>query len=785
MSLAHDTTSPAAPTGAAAAAVFPATAPKNGSAFLNALEYSLQQAASALAATSGSGPAHSRSAAESSAAPCTTMLAVPPTAVRTAANPAPVPGASTIPQPAAPPLIPSIPFANAPTPNLRTQQNAPVPESSAPVGRSRPGATAKAQAAESAPPVAGAPSLAGGEAAVPVPSTWAAPAAPSGTLADAEAGNSSAVTGSTPDPPPDGTGAPDFLSAAADARNSAGKPVPLSAPPSADIRPALRAASSASESPRESTSLPQPGVFAAAATSGTTGAPSISRSAPMADSGNEATGEPAATPVTSAGSVPPQSAAVAPVSSAIAADSAFPAATIGVAPGAPGAADAATVAAAATAGPVPAWMPAVTAAPESESAVPAGAIASPDPATLVGSNPAPMGPAAPRPSPPNALRGSGPLLSAARVSFAPRTGTVPAQPQSAVSAGRAGDSGPVPPSPSRDGQESSFLNHPVPGKNPGPSLIVPPASPTPPAAANPSPAANTGPNVAPAPAADSRAEQPPFSNGMSADGTLDATAPSPLSATRAALEPETDADQTLLEAVSEKPLAATPVSPEAALPGGAALAPAATAMAAAIPGQALGQNIPAGNGTIAAAPASADEPAAGETTGRLPAGETPELSAALQAWNGGDNPQAAAAQSAHLLGRLGATEMNIALQGEALGTVQVRAHLSGDQVGASIAVERHDVHALLASDLPSLHQGLTERQLRLESVSVFQGSFPAGSGTSGHGPQGQLPGGTQQQPGPAGAATADFPGGTENSFLGDSPETRTVFNSDGRLSVRA
>ena len=75
----------------------------------------------------------------------------------------------------------------------------------------------------------------------------------------------------------------------------------------------------------------------------------------------------------------------------------------------------------------------------------------------------------------------------------------------------------------------------------------------------------------------------------------------------------------------------------------------------------------------------------------------------------------------------GSSEVNIALQAETLGNVELKAHITGDQLNATIMVDRHDVHASLLSDLPSLHQGLSEKQVRMDNVTVLQSS-----GNSGH-----------------------------------------------------
>jgi flagellar hook-length control protein FliK len=163
----------------------------------------------------------------------------------------------------------------------------------------------------------------------------------------------------------------------------------------------------------------------------------------------------------------------------------------------------------------------------------------------------------------------------------------------------------------------------------------------------------------------------------------------------------------------------------------------------------------------------------------------PELSAGLQAWNGGQNAAAAGANaSAHLAGNAQQSEMNVALRAEGMGAVQVHARVTGDQVGAAITVERHEAHAALASELPALHQALNERQLRLESVSVSQGSahLGAGDGAARQQPQGS----GSQHSAYTGQAAAPLAGAAETADLPDEPaQPNTAFDSQGRLSVQA
>jgi Flagellar hook-length control protein FliK len=128
--------------------------------------------------------------------------------------------------------------------------------------------------------------------------------------------------------------------------------------------------------------------------------------------------------------------------------------------------------------------------------------------------------------------------------------------------------------------------------------------------------------------------------------------------------------------------------------------------------------------------------------------------------------------------------MSIALKAEALGSVEVRAHVSSDQVGAAIAVERRDAHALLASDLPALHEALSGRQLRLESISLQHGLFSeSGGGTAGREPS---PDGALQRRLPSAEMRPRLDQDAQSLFdTAHAQEVGTIFDSNGRLSVRA
>ena len=192
----------------------------------------------------------------------------------------------------------------------------------------------------------------------------------------------------------------------------------------------------------------------------------------------------------------------------------------------------------------------------------------------------------------------------------------------------------------------------------------------------------------------------------------------------------------------------------------------------------------AGAGTLAT-PASAPSDAATRTAvlSRNPA-ETVELSSGLQAWNGGDNAQTRLVQSANLGGNLRSSEMNIALQSGTLGPVELRTRVTGDVVGASIGVERHDAHAAIVGDLPALHQALHDRQLRVGDLSVYQGSLHSG-GATGDGRPSQHRETTSQRPATASWTSEQTATPPEIAAFSESHDSGTLFDSNGRLSVQA
>ena len=127
--------------------------------------------------------------------------------------------------------------------------------------------------------------------------------------------------------------------------------------------------------------------------------------------------------------------------------------------------------------------------------------------------------------------------------------------------------------------------------------------------------------------------------------------------------------------------------------------------------------------------------------------------------------------------------MRIAMQSDKLGTIELHARVTGDEVGAAITVEKRDAHAALAVELPGLQQALSDKQLKVEHVTLLQ--------SSGHAMAGGTGGDTQQQEGrarafsQAGTTAVPHSAAYAADFVTIAAEPEAALNVFGRLSVRA
>ncbi len=134
--------------------------------------------------------------------------------------------------------------------------------------------------------------------------------------------------------------------------------------------------------------------------------------------------------------------------------------------------------------------------------------------------------------------------------------------------------------------------------------------------------------------------------------------------------------------------------------------------------------------------------------------------------------------SAELLATSGHSEMRVAMDTDRLGSIELRAHMIGDQLGAAITVEKRDVHAALAAELPVLQQSLSDKHLRIDQVALLHGT------TSGNTPDA----GTPAKQDPPSARRAPVTPWSLNSAPVSSisrAEQKGIFDSYGRLSVHA
>jgi hypothetical protein len=128
-------------------------------------------------------------------------------------------------------------------------------------------------------------------------------------------------------------------------------------------------------------------------------------------------------------------------------------------------------------------------------------------------------------------------------------------------------------------------------------------------------------------------------------------------------------------------------------------------------------------------------------------------------------------------------ELRVTLQTEKFGNVELHAHIAGDELGAAITVERKDAHSLLVAELPALQHALSEKQLRIDNLSLLQGSTTSN-------PENEKQ--SEQQNHRDGMSTAQksrlalcSPENISNTNLNAVALSSGIFDLRGRLSVHA
>jgi len=94
-------------------------------------------------------------------------------------------------------------------------------------------------------------------------------------------------------------------------------------------------------------------------------------------------------------------------------------------------------------------------------------------------------------------------------------------------------------------------------------------------------------------------------------------------------------------------------------------------------------------------------------------------------------------------------------------------------------VEKREAHAALAIELPALQQALSDKQLRVDQVSLLHGTFSATTGDAGASTK-------QDQPhAPRGPQGSSLGGSNLSAQLLVSGAQSGIFDSQGHLSVHA
>ena len=141
---------------------------------------------------------------------------------------------------------------------------------------------------------------------------------------------------------------------------------------------------------------------------------------------------------------------------------------------------------------------------------------------------------------------------------------------------------------------------------------------------------------------------------------------------------------------------------------------------------------------------SAVLPEAGRTAaGTLSAKDVrPQIASEAAASSPTENAQSAPVviQSAHVLERMGQSDMRVGLNSSNFGSIELHASVNQDRVGASIATSHTELRAAMLAEMPSLERAIAQHQLRLDSLNVNSGPGGQNSGAFGGNPSGSQSG---------------------------------------------
>jgi hypothetical protein len=140
---------------------------------------------------------------------------------------------------------------------------------------------------------------------------------------------------------------------------------------------------------------------------------------------------------------------------------------------------------------------------------------------------------------------------------------------------------------------------------------------------------------------------------------------------------------------------------------------------------------------------------------------------------------------ASLAQNAGRSDIHIAIQTDSLGGIELHARVSGDSVGAAITVEKRDAHTALAVDLPALQQSLSDKQLRVEQITLVHAPLHSTVGQSSSQQFGEQPNNGHRAPSNVFHGAKNAGSSNLHAVGGFGMETLEIFDSQGRLSVLA
>jgi flagellar hook-length control protein FliK len=163
----------------------------------------------------------------------------------------------------------------------------------------------------------------------------------------------------------------------------------------------------------------------------------------------------------------------------------------------------------------------------------------------------------------------------------------------------------------------------------------------------------------------------------------------------------------------------------------------------------------------------------------LPSASPRAQEQAFTAWQNATAQLGRIVHAASLYQDMSRAELRVQFRTDSLGTLELRAVLDGDRLGATIGVQNAQAHQALLTQLPALEQSLVHQNLRVEHLAVLNG--PADGAMHSNAQEQHQPEGFKSSPSRAGRWGAE--GAVEAAS--SKAEVAPLEANARRLSVRA